>query len=354
MSNPFDRLSIEDRINFTRHLSIVIKAGLPLLEGLKIIRKQTVANKLLGKIIDQLIIDLNQGKFLADSLERYKNIFGDFYINIIRIGESSGTLTNNLLYLAEEIEKSRELRGKVRAALIYPIVILVATIGITALLTLFVFPKVLPIFTSLKIDLPFTTKLVIFIFHALSQYGWYILGVLILIPIGIRVSYFSSGMKHFYHRSLLHIPVVSSLTVNVNMANFTRVLAILLKSGVQIVEAMNVTSSTFSNIIYQDALKLAAEEVRRGEQFSHYLSAHPTEFPVLLAGMIEIGENTGNLHDNLEYLSEYYSKEVDTSLRNLTSLLEPLLILTMGLVVGFISLAIITPIYSLTQNLNPH
>jgi type II secretory pathway component PulF len=343
-------LPIQEKINFSQHLAIVIKAGLPLLEGLRVIRRQT-RSKALGKIIDQVMIDLNNGKFLADSLNQYRNIFGDFYINIVRIGEASGTLGTNLVYLASEIEKSKELRSKVQGALIYPAVIMVATLGITSLLTFFIFPKVLPIFASLRVELPITTKLLVFVFNFLLAYGlWALLG-LVLLAIGFRLLLFLQGFRFFVHRMFFYIPVISNLVIDVNMANFTRVFGILLKSGIKIVEATIITSKTFSNLVYKKAILEASESIKKGEQLSHGLNLQQKLFPPLLAGMIEIGENTGNLEENLEYLAEYYNKQVDSSIRSMTSVLEPALILGMGLIVGFVALSIITPIYSLTQNL---
>ena len=346
----FGGIPFQEKINFARHLAIIIKAGLPVLEGLKIIRRQAGSRKL-GVIVDQIITDVNNGMFLADSLARYRNIFGDFFVSIVRVGEASGTLSANLTYLSEEMEKSKDLQGKVRSALIYPIIILVATLGITALLVFFIFPKVLPVFASLKIDLPSTTKAVIAIFHFLSTYGIYLGIGIVLFPITFRLLLINGKFKYFVDRSLLFLPVVSPLIVNVNMTSLTRVLGILLKSGITIVEAVRITSHTFTNSVYQKALINAAEGVQKGEQFAESLVNQPKFFPPLLSGMIEIGENTGNLEENLKYLSEYYEKEVTRSIGNMTSFLEPALILMMGLIVGFVSLSIITPIYSLTQGL---
>ena len=344
------RVPFQERINFARHLSIIIKAGLPVFEGLKIIRRQTTSKKLV-KIIDQLIYDVNNGQFLADSLGKYRNIFGDFFISIVRVGETSGTLAGNLTYLAEEMEKSKDLQSKVRSALIYPIIILIATLGITGLLVFFIFPKVIPVFTSLKVDLPPTTRAMIGSFNFVTNYGWYLLAALILVPVGFRLMMFVTKFKYAMHRTMLYLPVVSPLVVNVNMTSFTRVLGILLKSGIKIVEAVTITSETFNNLAYQQALFEAAAEVQKGSQFSSSLNKQTRLFPPLLSGMIEIGENTGNLEENLAYLSEYYEKEVSTSIGNLTSFLEPALILIMGLIVGFVALSIITPIYSLTEGL---
>lgn len=347
----FNRLPVQEKINFARHLAIVIKAGLPVLEGLRIIRKQT-ASKTLGKVIDQLIVDVNNGQFLADSLAKHRYLFGDFFISIIRVGETSGTLAANFLYLAEETEKAKDLRSKIRSALIYPVVILVATVGIVALLIFSVFPKVLPIFTSLRVKLPVTTRILIAVSQFLLAHGIETLLGLIALTVLFRVLFVRvAPFRLFFDRLLFFVPVVSDLIVSISMANFTRILGILLKSGIKIVEAVLVTSETFSNLAYRRAFIAAAEEVRRGEQFAHYLSSQKRIFPPLLAGLIEIGENTGNLEENLLYLSDYYVKRSETVVRNLTTILEPFLLLIMGLIVGFVALSIITPIYEVTSAL---
>lgn len=353
LTSFFSRVPIQEKINFARHLSIVIKAGLPILEGLKIIQKQTQSPKLLA-IISRLIADVNNGQFLADSLkEQGHRLFSDFFISVIKVGETSGTLSDSLLYLAEEMKKSEDLKSKVRSALIYPVIILVATVGVTGLLTFFVFPRVLPIFSSLRINLPLTTKILISALNFLLQYGLWLLGGLIILVVGLRLLLRISAVRFLSDRFLFVLPAISTLMINLNMANFTRVFGILLKSGIKIVETINITGQTFNNLVYRRLFIAAADEIRRGEQFARYLAAQKKFFPPMLSGMIEIGENTGNLEKNLAYLSEYYTEELESSLRNLTSLLEPLLLLVMGLIVGFVALSIITPIYEITQNIHP-
>ncbi len=344
-----DSLPIQERINFARHLAMVIKAGLPVYEGLRIIRAQA-ASGTLNRVIDQLLIDVNNGRFLADSLEKFERLFGGFYINIIRVGEASGTLSQNLLYLSEELRKTKELQSKVRSAMIYPIIILVATIGMTAFLAFFVLPKLLPMLQGMNVQLPPTTRALINSIEFLKNYG-------IVTAIGIFVAIFASrllvrkvrAIRYAVHRIIFMLPVVSPLVIAINMVTFARVLAMLLKSGVKIVEAVTITGNTFSNLVYQRLLIAANDEIRKGGQLATILAHENRFFPPLLSGMIRVGEGTGNLEDNLFYLSEYYDEEVDTKLRNLTSLLEPLMLLTMGLMVGFVAISIITPIYSLSQ-----
>jgi len=351
LSKLFDRLPLQERINFARHLALVIKAGLPAYEGLKIIREQT-ESKVLQRVIDSLISDVNSGKFLADGLQRYQYLFGDFFINIVKVGESSGTLSKNLLYLADELRRSKELQGKVRSAMVYPLVILCATLGVSGFLTFFVFPKLVPVFASMDVTLPLTTRIMLAALGFLQAYGVYLLAALILLFIVVRIVLKRvAPVKYVVNEILFFVPVVSDLVVNINMVNFTRVLGLLLKSGVKIVESLDITANTFSNLVYRRLLIASEDDIKQGGELGMYLSRHRHYFPPLVSGMVRIGESTGNLEDNLEYLAEFYDEEVDSKLHALTSLIEPLMLLVMGLLVGFVALSIITPIYSISQGI---
>ncbi|MEK7193638.1 MAG: type II secretion system F family protein [Patescibacteria group bacterium] len=350
LSRAFNHLPIQEEINFSRHLSIMIKAGLPIFEGLKIIRKQTGSRKL-AKIIDKVIIEVANGQSLADALEQHGSMFSDFFVNVIRVGESSGSLASNLLYLSEELKKSKDLKGKIRSALIYPAVIMVATIGIASILVFYIFPKILPVFTSLRIKLPITTQILIAVSQFLTAYWPFVLIGVFAAVILTRLLFLLDGFKYFFQHFLFYVPVVSGLVMNINIANFSRVMGVLLKSGIRIVEALNITSKTFNNLVYRSVIVESAEKIKKGEQLGPSLGRHKEYFPPLFNSLIEIGENTGNLQENLFYLSDYYTDELDTSVRNLTTLIEPLLLLIMGLVVGFIALSIITPIYQVSSGI---
>jgi type IV pilus assembly protein PilC len=351
-SKAFDRITLQDRINFARHLSLVIKAGLPIYNGLAIIKEQT-ESKILKTVIDSLILDVNNGKFLADGLQKYEHLFGNFFINIVRVGESSGTLAKNLLYLADELKRSQALRTKVRSAMVYPIVILIATLAVAGFLTFYIFPKLIPVFAGLNVSLPLTTRIMLWMLSFGQDYGLYILGAIIAVIIAMKVIMAQvRGVRYFFDLIAIHAPVLSSVIVDVNMVNFSRVLSLLLKSGVKIVEALTITSATFNNEVYHDALAQSEDTMRKGGELGTYLAAKPGLFPPLVSGMVKIGETTGNLEDNLEYLAEYYDDEVDVRLHSLTSLIEPLMLMFMGLLVGFVALSIITPIYSISQGLS--
>lgn len=349
-SKLFARLPLQEEINLARHLSIMIQAGLPIFECLKIIQKQTQLKRL-SRILDKVIIDVSNGQSLADSLAAHGNTFSEFFVNVVRVGESSGTLAPNLLYLAEELKKNKDLKGKIRSAFIYPAVIFAATLAIVAILVFYIFPKILPIFSSLNVELPITTRILIATSNFLTSSWYWVLVGAALFAVGLRMLLLWEKFRFVIHSFFLYIPVVSRLTMSVNVANFARVIGVLLKSGIQIVEALTITSKTSNNLVYRAALAEAAEEVRKGEQMALTLARHKKIFPPLLASMVEIGENTGNLEQNLFYLSEYYTEELDLSVKNMTTLLEPILLLIMGLMVGFIALSIITPIYQISTNL---
>jgi type IV pilus assembly protein PilC len=345
----FDSLSTQDKIDFARHLSIVIKAGLPIYKGLDIIRSQT-SSKVLKKIIEQVQVDVNNGRFLADALAQYQDQFGDFFVNIIRVGESSGTLAQNLLYLADELRKSKALSSKVKSAMVYPLVILTATIGVTGFLTFFVFPKLLPVLQGMKVKLPASTVALISTVNFLQKYGVITAIVTMVFIFLIRMLVKKvTAVRYMVHMMILYIPAVGALSTTINMTNFTRVLGLLLKSGVKIVTALDITANTFDNLVYRRAIQEANEEVRKGSQLASYLSTRKHLFSALLTGMIMVGETTGNLEENLAYLSTYFEDEVDEKLRGMTSLLEPLMLLLMGALVGFVAISIITPIYSMSS-----
>lgn len=348
--NLFLGVSLQEKIIFTRHLAIIIKSGMTLIDALSMLKKQTKSRSL-SKILDQVIKDVTAGQFLSASLEKYKGIFGDLFVNFIRVGEASGVLAENLEYLSQELKKKREIRKKVVSALIYPIVILAATFGITGLLVFFIFPKIFPVFASLNVKLPATTKFLIAASTLITEKGGW---VLLITLIAIAVFWLSLKVykiRFYFHWLLLRLPLVGGMMASVNMTNFSRTIGLLLKSGVKIVEATNITADTLTNLVYRQELKAVAASIQKGEAISQHLLTKPRLFPAMAAGMIAIGENTGNLSETLVYLSEFYESELDELVKNLTDVLEPLLMVTMGIIVGFVAVAIITPIYGITQTL---
>lgn len=348
MNNFFSGVSSQEKVNFARNLSVGIKSGMPLIDILGLLKQQTTS-KYFQERIQSFIDNVNNGQTLAQALSNAKNIFDEFFISIIKVGESSGNLSSSLLYLSQELKKQHEIRNRVKSALIYPAIIFFATIGITVFLTVFIFPKLLPVFSSLHIDLPLSTKIIIALLAFIKGYGFLTLGSIIALVVGLKLSLKIRIVSFMYDRITLKIPFVSKVIKNITLTNFTRSMHVLLKSGVTIMDALNIARGTLNNLYYKKEVDNLIEYVRRGESMTRYLEQKPELFPSMLTGMIKVGEKAGNLEENFEYLSEYYEGEVDETLKNLTMVIEPVMLLLMGLSVGFIAVSIITPIYKVSQ-----
>ncbi len=345
------RFPVRDQIIFAKRLAMMLHSGMPILQSLRMLSEES-HSKSVGKIAASLGDDVARGTALSVALKKFEKKVGEFYISIIKVGESSGTLPENLEYIAEELKKKDDLRKQVVGALVYPCVIVVATMGITTMLIVYIFPKIMPIFLSLKAELPWSTRLLIAISHFLSTYGlWLLLGI---IATFVAFSFSMRSIRfHFIVDSiLLHVPVFGRLSQYYNLSNTCRTLSLLLKSDVRFVAALGIAADSLKNQAYKQALYSVSEGVLRGQRLSTQLKDYPQLFPPLLVQMLSVGETTGNLSTTLMYMSEMYESEIRDWTKNLTSVLEPVLMLTMGLLVGFIAVSIITPIYGITQSLH--
>lgn len=350
IQTAFFRLTTKDKMLFARNLEVMIRSGMQVLDSLEILKKQS-KSKAFSKMVDQIIQDVKNGHFLASGLERYRNAFGDFFINLVRVGETSGTLSENLKYLAEELAKKDELNKKIRGAMAYPIIILIATLGITAILAFVIFPKILPVLKSINVALPLTTVIFINFSEFMLRYGVYLFSAFGVLLITFFICLKIPKFRYFWHEAILKIPIINSMSQNINMINFSRTMGILLKAGVIIVEALEITARTLDNLVYRAEIQKVAEGVRRGEPLSKYLSIDSKLFPIIFSQMITVGENTGKLDESMLFLANFYESELDQATKTMSNVLEPGLLLAMGIIVGFVALAIITPIYKITQTL---
>ena len=347
----FLSLTTQDQILFAKRLAILLKGGVPLLEALVMLRQQS-SGKAMAFVLASIIAGVEQGQSLAASLEKLQ-LFGDFAVHIIYIGESSGTLHDNLHYLAQELKKSEQLKKKVISALIYPLFIVVATIAITSLLTLYIFPKILPVFQSFHFTLPWTTRMLIALSRFLTEYFVFIFLGFLAVVFGIIYLFRLPRFRLLFDKGLLKIPLLGTIFQSYNLANFSRTFGLLLQSNVRIVDAAAITAKTASNAAYREQFAKIGPWVTKGEKISVFLIAAPSLFPPLLCQMLSVGETTGRLSESFLYVAEIYETEVDDLTKNLSSLIEPVLMIGMGLVVGFVAISIITPIYQITQNLHP-
>jgi type IV pilus assembly protein PilC len=349
----FIRFSAKEQTLFAKRLSFLIKAGVPLVECLSLIRTQT-KSKAKIRVYDAVISDVSGGQYLSTSLGKFKRLFGEFAVNLIRVGEHSGILSQNLSYLADELQKKHELQKKVVGALIYPIFITIATLGVTGALTAYIFPKLMPIFSSLHVTLPLSTRILI----AVSDYlrVWGLLTVLSLAVVFgllffIRAQF--ERVRCMGDRLLLRIPLAGGIAKAYNLTNFCRTLGLLLRSGITLADALAITADTTKSRVYRRAARRLAKRITAGEPLSRGLSLLPQLYPDMLTHMVAIGEKTGSLSVTLTYLGELYESEVDDLTKTLSSSIEPVLMIVMGLLVGIIAVSVITPIYSITQQLQP-
>lgn len=346
-------LSLKEQAVFAKRLSLLVKAGVPLLDSISLLEEQAVSspNK---KMFAKIKHDISNGQFLYKSLGHFPKVFGEFTINIIRVGETSGTLYTNLKYLADEMEKKRQLRQKVVGALVYPIVIVIAASGIGALMTVFLFPKLLPIFQSLNVPLPFTTRVLLLLSNILTNYWLFlIIGVIVLIFVFIMLMRLVPSFRYAVHGISLRVPILGPMLRHYHLTNICRISGTLFKSQVRVLETIEVTAETTTNLVYRDKLEKLQHSIRKGGNISSYLHKYPKLFPKMLCHMIAVGETTGSLSDTLLYLGEIHESELDEQTKRLSSIIEPVMMVGVGLMVGFIAVSIITPIYEVTQHLNP-
>ncbi len=349
---PFpSRISHLDKLLFVRHLKMLIKAGLPLREAVSEIRDQTQSRKF-SRILDSVLSQLDNGQSLSNSLSLHPKVFDELFISLIEVGEASGTLEENLGYLADQLEKKHNLRTKIKGAMIYPIIVLVSTFGLVGILAVFILPKLLPLFRSFNTELPLPTKILLFFISAGESYGIYIFSLLVGLVFFLFFIYRFKPVKKFFHRIILKFPIFGKMSREVNLAYFSRTLAILIKSGVPIVEAFEITSRSLSNVVYQEEVKKVIPTIKQGGQIAGYFKEKPKFFPSVFSRMISIGEKTGNIDEALSYLADFYERNIDEATKNISSTIEPALLVIMGLMIGFIAISIIMPIYEMTHGLS--
>lgn len=347
------RVKMAELVIFTRQLSTMVSAGVPLLRSLMTLQTQA-SSQTMRDVIGEIVKEVEGGAQLADALEKHPAIFSDIYVNMVRAGEAAGIVDDILKRLASQVEKTASIRKKIKGAMSYPMVLL----GITVLaffgLMLFVIPEIGKILKGLggeDAELPPLTQGLLNISGFFVQY-WYI--VLIVGVVGffaLRTYLRTPDGKHQWHALQLRIPVLGMLITKIAVASFTRTFSALIGAGVSVVEALRVTGRSLGNVMFKDEIDKAALAVINGQQLSEAL-AGSTLFPAIVPQMLAVGEETGQTDTVLVKVADFYEEEVDTTIDSLSSLLEPILIVVMGGAVGVIAIAVIGPITSLSQNVS--
>ena len=340
----------KEKIFFTQHLFLMIKGGLPITEALETLKEET-KSKTFKKALEDIIKRILEGETLNQSLARHPKIFDQFFQGIVKIGEESGTLEENLQYLNSKLRSDYEIKRKTKGALIYPLIVIFLAVFIGFFVSFFVLPKAMEIFQMFKFELPLSTRILIFLSSFLKK-NWIL--VIIFVFFLIFLSQFFKRFRffrYFFDRISLSFPVFGPVFKNANLVQFSQSFYTLLKSGIPIIETFDICIQNLPNEVLKESLASVKVEVEKGGKMSQGLKNSSKIFPPIFSQMVLVGEKSGSLENSFLYLSQFYQEEVDSALKNISIVLEPLLLILVGLFVGFVALAIITPIFKFTGSL---
>jgi type IV pilus assembly protein PilC len=332
-------------------MAMMLRSGLPLPEALEIIRRES-KNKHMQKILADVSFQTRKGRSLSAVLGQYKNDFDPVFLTIITAGEQSGTLEKSFDYLAKQLLASYEFAQKVKGSLMYPAVIIAAMVGEGFLMMFFILPRLSSVFLSLNIDLPLATRIILGFGNFIGENTILVLIAAVLIAAILAFVFIYPKTRRAIVLVLGRLPAVRKMMNEIDIARFSRTLAILLKSGVPIIQSLDVSANSLAQPKWQEAAKTFSARVAKGESLADVLLDEKSRFPVVLAQAIRTGEETGGMDVVLEELAEFYEKEVDYSLKRLTSLLEPVLMLLIGVAVGIMVVLMVSPIYSIVGGLD--
>jgi type IV pilus assembly protein PilC len=336
-----------DIVIFTRQFATMINSGLPLVQALDILAKQT-ENKNLAETTKEVVYDVESGHTLADALGKHRNAFTELFVNMVAAGEAGGILDTILLRLATFLEKNDAIVRKVKGAMIYPTVIFsVAGIAIVVLL-IFVIPTFQQMFASVGMELPAPTRVVIFASEVLQGFWWLIAGGIVAAVFGIRKYYTTEGGQLVLDKLMLRVPVLGDLLRKSAVSRFTRTLGTLISSGVSILDGLEITAKTAGNRVIHDAVMGSRTSIAGGETIAGPLEKSGV-FPPMVTSMIAVGEATGGLDEMLTKIADFYDDEVDAAVGALLSLMEPVMIVVLGVVVGGMIMAMYLPIFDMVN-----
>lgn len=343
-------ISAQDRIFITRNLHTMLQAGISLDRAVKTTAEQ-VTNAKLRETLEEIWNQLQQGQAFHKAIAKYPQYFSPFFTNLVRVGESSGKLDEILQSLLEKQERDAVLRTKVRSAMIYPCIIIGALVAMITIMMLFVIPRVTGVLTSYNVTLPLATRILIAISNFFVN-RWYILAFAVIAMIlGFRAWVRSPRGRMQWDTLMLRLPILKTIIQEFNLAIFVRSLSALLHSGVQLDQAMTLAGSSCSQQPYKEATKLGVRFVQKGVPLSEVLKGSPRLFPPLTLRMVEVGEQTGKLDTMLRRLATVYEDSVQTALTNLSTTIEPILLLLVGVTVGFVAIAVLTPIWKFSATI---
>ncbi len=343
-----EKVSIGEIATFTRQLSTMMNAGLPITDSLLILRSQTKGS--MQKVVAQILADVEGGTSLSLAFSKHPKVFSSTYTALLKSGEAGGVMDQVLLRLADNLEKEQEFSGKVKGALIYPVIVIVGMFVVGLVMMIFVIPRLTSLYGEFNAVLPAPTKILIGLSNFLIKF-WPFL----LILIGIFFYFFlvfkkTKAGKRKIDELIFKIPIFGPLQRQVMLTELTRTLSLMVGSGVSILDGMNITAGVVGNLVISEALRDAAKQVEKGFPVAFAFGRHPEAFPYILTQMIAVGEETGKMEEVLTKVSHIFEVESDQKVKSLTSAIEPIIMVILGLGVGFLVISIILPIYNITSS----
>lgn len=346
------RIPFVQKMFFVEHLKTMVHAGLSLTESLDVLARE-IENPKFRRVIGEIKLGVEKGNALSEVFAKHPKVFPAIYVKMIAAGETSGKLEGALQEISTQMRKTHELTSTIRGALTYPAVIVVAMIGIAIMMVTVVLPKLMALFSEFDTQLPLATRILIKVSGFMSKP---LNLILVLGGMALLIFLFAYSLKHFptfrrlIHKINLHLPILGPIIKKINLARFSLTLSSLLESTIPIINAIEITAETVSNMIYKDTLLAAAEKLKSGTPLSEILSTDHKIFPPMVTEMVMVGERTGEIQHLLNELADFYNKEVDKTMKNFATIIEPIIIILLGLAVGGMAVAVIMPMYSLVQN----
>lgn len=342
-----ENISLSEKVKFTDQMASMLNAGLPITKSLEILSTQT-KNKKMGQILQSVLNDVESGAPLSKAIQNQGAIFSPSYVSLLRAGEASGKVDEVMRRLADTLEKQREFGSKVKGAMIYPGIITTAMFLVFFLIVVFVIPKMSAIYDSFEIELPLMTKALISLSDFLIGFWWITISLGLAIITGIRIFAATTEGEQIFSTISLKLPVFGEIIRQSSIVELTRTLGLLDEAGVPIIEALAISKNSMKNKLFRDSIDRFIDDVKHGLPLSQSIEKEKI-YPQMVAQMLVVGEETGTVGARLNGLAKYYEGEVDKVVKNLSTAMEPLIMLMLGLMVGVLIISVIMPIYQLTS-----
>jgi type II secretory pathway component PulF len=347
----FNKVSLEEQINFAKNLSVLLKGGVTINESVNSLADQAKPGPM-KKILYRIKSRLENGVSLHSAISEEEGAFGKIFMSLVKAGELSGSLSENLEFLSVWLERDNTLRKQINGVMLYPKIVITA-VGILGVgLTVFILPKLVPMFTSLNVELPLITKIVLAISVFAQQYWLAVIGLIFFLWLLIYFIFRIPRMRYFYHKTLVFFPYIKEFVVGYQLALFAQLMGTLMKSGISIDESLEIAYVGTSNLYYKKVLQEIIDRIKKGVSLVNTMKEYSELYPTNSMSVLAVGENSGTLEESFFKISDFWTKEIIERTKMLPTIIEPVLLVVIALAVGLIAMSIIMPIYKLTGNLN--